>query len=210
MRIVFIDDVPWSYCIDSVYQAALGGSQSALCYLAEALARQGHEVVLVNHCAEPVLSRGVQCLPWRTQLPAAWLQSLDAVIVLNSAGAGRTFRPHLSPHTPLILWSQHASDQPAVQELRDSASRDAYDAFALVSEWQRWQYVQDCGIDATRIGVLPNAVSPAFENLFPDGAPILAQKARPPVLAYTSTPFRGLHMLLDVSPRSARPFRARS
>jgi glycosyltransferase involved in cell wall biosynthesis len=49
--------------------------------------------------------------------------------------------------------------------------------------------------------VLRNGISPAFTGLFADGESVLAAKARPPVLAYTSTPYRGLDVLLEAFPR---------
>jgi tetratricopeptide (TPR) repeat protein len=48
--------------------------------------------------------------------------------------------------------------------------------------------------------VMRNAIAPAFADLFSDQEPILTQKTSPPTLAYSSTPFRGLRLLLDAFP----------
>jgi hypothetical protein len=73
--------------------------------------------------------------------------------------------------------------------------RALVDGFAMVSEWQAECFCQVFGLDPTRIGILRNAVGPAFADLF-GGGPILAAKVGPPTLCYTSTPFRGLDRLL--------------
>jgi glycosyltransferase involved in cell wall biosynthesis len=200
MRIAFIDPITWEYNIASAYQMPMGGSESALCYLAEALAKQGHQVFLLNNTSVPGKSRGVICLPLNT-VPQQILQSLDAVIVLKVAGQGTHIKPLIAENTRLILWTQHAHDQPSVQTLQNPVERDIYDGFALVSDWQRDRFHENFGINPSRIGVLRNAIAPSFCGLFPDSTPILAQKSKPPILAYTSTPFRGLDILLDVFPR---------
>jgi glycosyltransferase involved in cell wall biosynthesis len=200
MRIAFIDPINWDYKIASVYQRPLGGSQSALCYLGEALAKQGHEVFLLNNTLEPDVSCGVMHLPLAT-VPRQFLRSLDAVIILNQAEHGRQIRSNIGDNTRLILWNQHAHDQPAVKELHNSDERDSYDGIALVSNWQREQFHDQFGINLSRAKVLRNAISPAFSNLFPTHTSILTQKSQPPILAYTSTPFRGLDVLLEVFPR---------
>ncbi len=206
MKIAFADFIAWDYKIDSAYQMALGGSESALCYLAEALAQQGHEVFLVNHTSAPGISRNVMCLSLDA-VPVQLLQSLDALIVLNLAGQGMQLRSLIGDNTRLILWTQHAHDQPAVQELQNPAERDVYDNFAFVSDWQRDRFQEHFGINLTRSGVLRNAIAPSFCGIFPTESPILPHKSQPPVLAYTSTPFRGLDLLLEVFPkiRSAIP-----
>jgi len=206
MIIAFADFTNRDYKVESAYQMALGGSESALCYLAEALAQQGQEVFLVNHTSAPGISRGVMCLPFEA-VPVQLLQSLDALIVLNLAGQGMQLRSLMGDKTHLIFWTGHAHDQPAVQELQNPAERDVYDNFAFVSDWQRDRFQEHFGINLARSAVLRNAIAPSFCGLFPTESPILPQKSQPPVLAYTSTPFRGLDLLLEVFPkiRSAIP-----
>ncbi len=144
--------------------------------------------------------RGVTCLPLT---PAALrrLPELDAFVVQNLAGQGRRLRRALGPRTRLLFWSGHGAEQPAVQPLRDPAERAAYDGFVLVSAWQRGRYRAAFGLDPDRTVVLGNGISPAFENLFSPEESIIAAKAWPPVLAYVSTPDRGLELLLEAFPR---------
>ena len=41
MNIAFVDSIGWDYDVSTPYERPLGGSQSALAYLAVELARQG-------------------------------------------------------------------------------------------------------------------------------------------------------------------------
>ena len=199
MRIAFLDTMFYDYVIETVYQKPLGGSSSALCYLAEELAKQGQEVVLLNRTTTPGMSRGVMCLPFATLTPEL-RASFDVLVVSNMAGQGGQIRQVLRPETRLVLWSGHAHDQPFMQDLRDPEEQQTYDGVVLVSEWQRQQYHQHFGVDLNRMQVLRNAISPAFADRFPGDRPILATKPQPPTLVYTSTPFRGLDILLKVFP----------
>lgn len=200
MRIAFLDTIEDDYTIESVYQKPLGGSSSALCYLAEELAKQQQEVFVLNRTTTPGWSRGVMCLPFYELTPEI-RESLDALIVLNMAGHGQQMRQMLNPRTKLVLWTQHAHNQPFIQGLQEPHEQQVYDGIALVSDWQRDQYHQYFGIDLAQMRVLRNAISPAFCDRFPPPSPILPQKTQPPVLVYTSTPFRGLDILLEVFPR---------
>jgi len=200
MRIAFADFTPRKYKVESVYQIPIGGALSALCYLAEALVNLGHEVFLLNNISSPEMSCGVMCLPFKT-VSDKLLESLDVFIMTLGAGQGRNIKPLLGKHTRLILWTQHAHDQPAIQDLRNSEERNIYDSLALVSNWQKNCFSEEFNIDLTRIFVLRNAIAPCFSGLFPDNTPILPHKSQPPVLAYTSTPFRGLDILLDIFPK---------
>ena len=93
MKIAFGDLIACDYTMDTPYQQPLGGSQSALCYLAEQLATQGHEVLLLNNTTTPGLYRGVTCLPVPlTNLDETLRRELDAFVVLNLAGHGARLR----------------------------------------------------------------------------------------------------------------------
>ena len=53
MRIAFLDVVDYDYTPEMVYEQPLGGSSSAVCYLAEELVKQGQEVFLLNKTTTP-------------------------------------------------------------------------------------------------------------------------------------------------------------
>ena len=201
MRIAFVDLVRWDYTIDSVYRIPLGGSQSALCYLAEELARLGYEVYLVNNSTTKGVSRGVTCCPLNAT-PARLWQSLDVAVLQNAVQPALDLRGLLGPQTRLVVWTQHAHDQPAVQPIADPRVQAVLDAVVLVSNWQRQAYEQYLKLVHCPRQVLQNAAGPRFFELAAEPDP--STEPRPPVLAYTSTPFRGLDVLLDVFPEIRR------
>lgn len=213
MRLAFIDFAGvefagWDYTIDTPYQQPLGGSQSALCYLAEELAAIGHEVTIVNGVSAPLMNRGVLLRPLDAETWESFA-ACDAVIVLNGCRPmhAAELRRRLSPGAQLIYWTQHAHDQRASSNLAEPAMRALWDRFVLISDWQSACYREVFGLPEDRIVVMRNAIGPAFRNLFDPRVSVSAGRPWPPVLAYTSTPFRGLDVLLDAfgAIRSAIP-----
>ncbi|EDY18102.1 glycosyl transferase group 1 [Chthoniobacter flavus Ellin428] len=201
MRIGFGEFSKWDFHACSVETMPLGGSQSAACYLTQALARQGHDVFLLNSTSTPGSYGNVTCLslPKTSQKELRDL-GLDAFVCLPGAGFGKRLREVLGDKTKLVLWTQHRINQPAVEALADVNESGSYDAFAFVSEWQREEFRLGFGLPGARTHVLRNGAAPAFVELFPEDQSILPQKSMPPVLAYTSTPFRGLDLLIEAFP----------
>jgi len=197
MRITFVDFIDIDYVADTPETTALGGSQSGLCYLVRALAAAGADVRMVTGTTRPGRYAGVECLSL-SELAGALAGSADQVVVgLNNAERAPTLRAAAPAGSRLVLWTGHDIDQPGVTPLAEADVRGGWDAFALVSDWQRDRFVATFGLAAERIGVLRNAIAPAFEGL-----PVNGKAAdEPPMLAYTSTPFRGLHILLHAMPR---------
>lgn len=202
MRLLFVDPVPWDYTPDTPYARPLGGSQSALCYLAERLAALGHEVGLLNNAQTCGVVRGVHCfnLDEPTRESVEFAAGTDAVIAVNDVDP-RTVRALRSAngHARYYAWIGHACDQPAVALLRDAATRDAWDGLILASDWQARTFCEELGVEAGRVKVLGYGIAPPFVGMF-DGASITESKPWPPTLAYTSTPFRGLDRLIAAFP----------
>jgi glycosyltransferase involved in cell wall biosynthesis len=201
-KIAFIDTSDWDYDISSPYEKPFGGSQSALCYLAEALAKHRFEIYLLNNTSNPRSIRDVHCFNI-SEIPEDVIADLDVAIVLNQAELGFRLRSQLSEKTAIILWNQHDVNQPAMQAMHDPHVQNIYAGIAFVSHWQREQYYQYFNLDRTKTIVLKNAIAPTFANTvasLSSASSILAIKAEHPILFYTSTPFRGLDLLIDVFP----------
>jgi glycosyltransferase involved in cell wall biosynthesis len=201
MRIAFLDPLGWPYTADTPYERPLGGTQSALCYLTAALADTGHDVVVFNGVTAPIESRGVSFRHFDELRAAGRLKGFDALVVLNAA-IGAPLRNDIGLEPPLVLWTGHAHDQPAVERLKLAEECAAWAGFAFVSNWQRDRYEAGFAIPHARTNVLRNAVAPAFATLALEArapAPWFATGA-PPTLVYTSTPFRGLEVLLAAFP----------
>src|ERR1043166_972669 len=98
MRIAFIDLDVLDYTTDTPYRQPMGGSHSAVCYLAEALARKGHQVALLNRTKNPGAYRGVQVVALGDD-PGRAIQSVhpDVAVQILAAGAGEWLKA-LLPH----------------------------------------------------------------------------------------------------------------
>ncbi len=91
---------------------------------------------------------------------------------------------------PRVVWMHHDVDQTWVQWCKDKAIVDAVRRFVFVSNWQRDRYLGTFGLPADRCVVLRNATEVTADFRRWEPAPVLR-------CAYTSTPFRGLSILLD-------------
>jgi glycosyltransferase involved in cell wall biosynthesis len=129
------------------------------------------------------------------------MRDCAAVVMVNAVRGDllERLRPQCDPETRFLIWTGHAYNQPSMAPLAQAAQRDPWDGFVMVSNWQARTYAEVFGISPAKLTVLRNAVSPAFENLLPMEGPAPA-RPWPPVLAYTSTPFRGLDRLLEAFP----------
>jgi len=204
VKIAFVDPIDWDYTPLSPLERPLGGSQSAVCYLARELAARGHEVALVNRIGTPGVYAGIHCPGAAAGFTADFLNRLDVVVGVNGA-IGQRLRA-AGVRVPTLLWTQHATNQGAVQSLKETNERLAWDGFILVSDWQAKGYVSAFGIAPERVAILRNAVAPSFEALERRNPPFF-RTGEPPMLVYTSTPFRGLLVLLLAFPtvRAAIP-----
>jgi glycosyltransferase involved in cell wall biosynthesis len=99
-------------------------------------------------------------------------------------------RPGPATGKPLMVWLHHDVDQADVQWCRDPQGVSRVARFVFVSEWQKARYLATFGLPPDRCAVIRHATGPGAELRLWRPAPRLQ-------VAYTSTPFRGLDVLLD-------------
>jgi glycosyltransferase involved in cell wall biosynthesis len=198
MRICFIDFAPWDYDVATPTARPLGGSQSAMCYLAVELAKAGHDVTVVTKTTKP--DREVMGVTCSGSIPSRYSVHIDVMVALNAPGHGVDLRSILPSSAKLLLWTQHAANQPVMRRrLASPADRDVWDSIVCVSDWQRSAVIESFDINPERVCVIRNAIAPAFESLFASHADLVAAKSGDVLrLAYTSTPYRGLKLLPDI------------
>ena len=103
MRIAFVAN--FQFTTDTPYKSPLGGSQSALCYLAVELTRLGHAITIFNLLPGHNESDGVQIRHISEINVPGSLKSFDVVIVLNIACATKLGQA-VGFDVPLVLWTQ--------------------------------------------------------------------------------------------------------
>lgn len=89
-----------------------------------------------------------------------------------------------------IYWNQLSYDQDAVQFLKDEDIKNKIDYFVFVSNWQAEIFRKNFGIPGYKTWVIKNAALPIPKKDFGN----LPEKIK---VCYTSTPWRGLDILLD-------------
>lgn len=102
----------------------------------------------------------------------------------------------LHPTKPNILWQHLSYDQPNVQNLKNPELVARYDAIVFVSHWQHDHFRRHFPITGSKCHVIQNAT---------EQAPLHIKKKTDKLrLVYTSTPWRGLKMLVEVWKRLKR------
>lgn len=198
MKILFLCLSNLKFNIHTPRSEPLGGTESAVSYLAPELSKLGHAVSLMANTL-PQTIEGV----WHHPVNEDLLKIDPDVVVLVSAPQAAPGVKKAAPNAKIILWNHMQPDQPAMAHMFQPEYRKAIDHIVYVSESQRLAFVNQAphsplaqagvsigGSDTTVIG---NAIAPCFENMFKSSLEILEYKKCKGV--YTSTPYRGLAIL---------------
>jgi glycosyltransferase involved in cell wall biosynthesis len=201
LKILFVNLSPVHFDVATPEREPLGGTESCVAYLAAELAKADEVWLLANTDAAVVRSVRHVGLASAPQQAFFQRERFDVVVVVSLPAAVPAIRAW-SPGSKIILWSHELPNQPSLGPLAQPEPRRAIDTIVYVSEWQRRQTEAffRTGLPSRVIG---NGLTPAFENLFADRGELLAAKELRG--AYTSTPHRGLALLLDAHARLAAP-----
>jgi len=190
MKLLFVVHQPVRFNVETPEREPLGGTESATAYLARQLAANGHDVSLMTNLPDGTPERllDVRHLPIATGRNTEFLaaENFDAVIGVSVAILAQRLR-EAAPRALHIAWLHALPDQPAMKPLPEAAP--FIDHAVFVSEFHR-NAVRFAGSSH----IIGNGIAPAFENLFAAPAELLAAKQNRG--AYTTTPFRGLHILI--------------
>lgn len=201
LKILFVNLSAVHFDVSTPEREPLGGTESCVAHLATELARTDDVCVLANTHSGVIKSVRHVALTSGPEHAFFQRERFDVIVVVSLAGAIPVIRG-LSPDSKIILWSHELPNQPSLGPLARPEVRRAIDTIVYVSEWQRQQTEASfrTGLPARVIG---NGLTPAFENLFADRRELLATKELRG--AYTSTPYRGLAVLLDAHARLTAP-----
>lgn len=178
-EIVFADDgIPFDG--EMAASAPLGGAESALVGLAEALARRGHRVSVYNRCAAPTEHAGVAWRPLADGIPARAdlyvANRGDKLLPLVPEARRRVFWIH-NPASYLLKWRYLAKLwhwRPAI----------VFSGPSHAATYPRWA-------PGARF-VIPYGVPAGFRRTAP------REDVPPPRAVFTSNPLRSLDWLLAV------------
>jgi len=198
MKILFVNLSKLRFTVATPDNEPLGGTESSIGYLARNLAKRGHDVALIAHLPAALASNlimEVRHFEPTVLLNDAFLkaENFDAIIVVSRPVAGLSIKA-MAPSSLLLLWNHLAPDQENMQVLKEAEARDAFDGFVYVSDWQR-QVTEQWFHFTKPYAVIGNGFAPAFENMFASATELRAAKENR--AAYTTTPFRGLDVLVD-------------
>ncbi len=195
LSIVFLDPHAWDYHADTPFRRPLGGTQSAACHLAIALAARGHRVALSTHTTEPGTRRGVECVGREPGRDARWLGGFDFVVVLGT-GSAEQLRSAFPLSTRLLLWTGFTPQLRVMQHLGSEMEHAGWDGFVFASLWQMRRFRETHRLPAEKSRVLRYGAASGFHEL-PERRSL---PPAAPTFLHTSSPERGLSVLLDAWP----------
>jgi glycosyltransferase involved in cell wall biosynthesis len=169
-----------------------------MCYLANQLVTNHHQVTLFGRFAESSIIQGVHHVP-DNQLFTRFSADFDVIVIQNTPFFATQINPHINSKTKLVFWCQHNPDQSPVRLLHSPQFVQLFHKIVFVSPWQMHNFINTFHLPPHKCEVLRNAISPAFEKLFTT-TNIIGSRSDNITLAYATIPHRGLDILLEIFP----------
>jgi glycosyltransferase involved in cell wall biosynthesis len=192
MKLLFVCFSPVLMDVGTPEREPLGGTESSIAYLTRQLARMGHEVVLAARLPPdtPDFVQGVRHVPLHFSARKDFLDAMnfDAVISLSAPQAAQQLK-QLAPRAFHVCWLHLLPEEPAMTPLAAMAAHIDRAVFVSHTQAAMFRY-------PGRWSVIGNGIAPAFQDMFASAEDLRAAKKNRAV--YTSMPYRGLHLLVEV------------
>lgn len=185
MRIAFVDFIYHYDASRPDQDEPLGGTTSAICFLARELVKKGIECEFFNRIASPIASHGITSFPLQSLGEAIERGGHDAYIFCGRWTAELVGLVRANTKAPLIAWMHESVfTPPMTPALAD------FDGVVFVSEWQM-RANQNSAQPHWKQAVIRNAMNPLAELPFPQNDEILPAKSSPPTLLFAGSFARG-------------------
>jgi len=195
MKFGFIDIV-YAYTADRPEQnEPLGGTTSAICFLARALTTQGIECTFFNRINTPKVCHGIQSLPLSSLSDVSLYSDYSCFIFCGRWMNDIVQWVRVNTSVPLIAWMHESIFTPPL-----TTALDAFDAVVFVSHWQQ-------SINQKEIRphwqqhVIHNAMNPLAAELILSRETRSRKKTKPPCLLYAGSFARGAFHIAPILDR---------
>jgi len=191
------------YTIKSLSQS-LGGTQSAVCFLAKQLTKLNQKVTLVNNISRPEIIDGVNHFPLEefNKNP----KPCDICIVLNDPYDLyylKSAQTNSNTLYALYIHNDISTLVPKIQEKYEQTHNiELVDLFIFVSEWIQNRYECKFDIPKYKSLLLKNSIGDTFESLVK--RPNYQKQLNS--MIYCSAPDRGLQYFLTILPKIQEKF----
>jgi glycosyltransferase involved in cell wall biosynthesis len=178
---------------DTLSEKGLGGSESALAYIAKALATLGNRVTVFNNCDFPGHYSGVEYKHFSEIVSYSKNNPLDVCVL------SRFYEPAARVNARArILWLHDVAQTPYYRDAFPILNK-YIDRYFFIGKWQQSGYLRLHEIPPEKIYLTRNGIDP---ELFRQKTKRSNNK-----LIYINTPYRGLDVLLKMFPaiRQSRP-----
>jgi glycosyltransferase involved in cell wall biosynthesis len=173
----------------------LGGSETSIVHMARELALCGHDVTVYCRLpedetpAQPKAGPGCRYEDYRQFFRAYGGNRWDVLISF------RSFEPFLLGRIAprMIFWCGDDADQPVLKHFDHPSLQNNIDLIFCVSEWHRKSFIEKFGLPQEKVVATRNGFCP---EIVPQ-----PQARQWTHCIYSSTPFRGLEILLKMFPR---------
>ena len=193
MKIAILTTSVDNLTLDTPYNKALGGTESAVCYFIEEMKLRNHEIIFFTKINQEIIIKGVPHIPANLFMQYINSKKIEFDIFIVSCNVAELFQVKLTlnnPNTLYCLWTGHDIDQLASTLLDDSKSRDYIDIFIFVSNWQRERYLRKWEIPYYKTIIMRNGIGKPFEQYL--DMPLYKKSKS---MAYCSIPWRGLALM---------------
>jgi len=183
--------------INTVNERALGGVESSICFLMRSLNQLKEEIHFWNDSGNEEI---VNNIPHYKLSDLKKLNDLegDIIIYIGHPKYLINLKENINKKIPILFWAHHSYDQPSSFLLKDNNITKNLDGIIYISEWQRINYINHFNISNIPSYCIGLGLTPDFCNMFTSIEDFKENKKKN-LGIYSSTPFRGLEQLYQIS-----------